>query len=171
MDTTRSPIIHWPRAKSSSVSSGASSGSTQASGEFFPFALIGIPHGNNAAFITAWCPDQDHNPLTKQANGRVALLAIIPPDVRDGDRDAGEHLGSIGKIESALTQGDVAFVLVEFNIHTINVVTFISFIKKKNIRYALDLTKILTRPTRTSLTLLQRLTGIEMDDLVEDRHA
>ncbi|ADW16400.1 prophage antirepressor [Desulfobulbus propionicus DSM 2032] len=37
-----------------------------------------------------------------------------------------------------------------------------------DIRYTLDLTKILTRPTRTSLTLLQRLTGIEMDDLVED---
>lgn len=37
-----------------------------------------------------------------------------------------------------------------------------------DIRYTLDLTKILTRPTKTSLTLLQRLTGIEMDDLVED---
>lgn len=37
-----------------------------------------------------------------------------------------------------------------------------------DIRYTLDLTKILTRPTKTSLSLLQRLTGIEMEDLIEE---
>jgi prophage antirepressor-like protein len=37
-----------------------------------------------------------------------------------------------------------------------------------DIRYTLDLTKIVLRPTEVGLTLLQRLTGVDVTDLVED---
>jgi len=36
-----------------------------------------------------------------------------------------------------------------------------------DIRYTLDLTKILLRPTRTTLSLLERLTGVDVSDLAE----
>lgn len=55
--TAFSPIAHTPRAKSSSVSSGASSGSIQVLGVFFFFAVIGVPHRNSAAGFAAWRPD------------------------------------------------------------------------------------------------------------------
>jgi hypothetical protein len=37
-----------------------------------------------------------------------------------------------------------------------------------DIRYSLDLTKIIMRPTQRGLELLQRVTGIDMEDLIED---
>jgi len=37
-----------------------------------------------------------------------------------------------------------------------------------DIRYTLDLTKIILRPSKTTLTLLQRLTGVDVEDLIEE---
>lgn len=37
-----------------------------------------------------------------------------------------------------------------------------------DIKYSLDLTKLMMKPNRTGMKILQRLTGVELEDLVED---
>jgi hypothetical protein len=61
----------------SSVSSGASSGSTQGSGELFSFSSIGVPHRNDAALSAALCPNKNHQSVLDEACGNHPLFSII----------------------------------------------------------------------------------------------
>ena len=57
LETILSPTLGVALVKKSSVNSGASSGSIQELDDFLFFAVIGIPHRNNAAGGAAWSPD------------------------------------------------------------------------------------------------------------------
>jgi hypothetical protein len=52
---------------------------------YFFFAVIGVPHRNNAAGFAAWRPDQNHRPKIKQTDGDVFCFAIISAEIFNGD--------------------------------------------------------------------------------------
>ncbi|GAB6194495.1 hypothetical protein JCM39068_42500 [Desulfocastanea catecholica] len=97
-------------------------------GVFFFFAVIGVPHRNNAAGFNAagfaaWRPDQNHHPKIKQTDGDVSRFAIIPADIFNGDGDRSKDFARSGKVKTRFLQRFVALVLVEFYFHRIIVVT------------------------------------------------
>jgi hypothetical protein len=69
-------------------------------GVFFFFAVIGVPHRNNAAGFAAWRPDQNHRPKIKQTDGDVSRFAIIPADIFNGDGDRSKDFARSGKVEA-----------------------------------------------------------------------
>src|SRR5450830_1869234 len=67
-ETGLSPIFQSPCSKKSSVSSGASSGSSQALAVFCDFTFICFPHADNSACQSTLRPDQYDKTLVKPAH-------------------------------------------------------------------------------------------------------
>jgi hypothetical protein len=64
-------------SKNAVPSEGASSGSFQIARKERFFSFIGFPHTNNAADITAWCPNQHNQPFIEPSNADKTFFLII----------------------------------------------------------------------------------------------
>src|SRR5207253_5616345 len=78
---TLPPIAISARSRKSSVSSGASSGSCQTRLVLFLFSVIALPHRDNVAIFTAWCPDNGDQPSPEQPKRDPPRFAIVEPVV------------------------------------------------------------------------------------------
>ena len=129
------PSCRLALSKNASSSSGASSGSTQVLFKSFNFAFISFPHRNNAARLTALCPDHNYKPGIQFAYGDVSDFSVVLPFIFCGKVKPSKNLIGSGEIDTALQQRFIPFVLIEFNFHLIIVVTLIA---KSNVDYLIS---------------------------------
>lgn len=113
-------------SKNASSSSGASSGSTQVLFKSFNFAFISFPHRDNAARLIALRPDHNNKPGIQFTYGDESDLTVVLPVILAGKVNSGENFIASGKINTAFQQCSLSLALVEFNFHTIIVVTLIN---------------------------------------------
>src|SRR3954464_4798867 len=110
-----SPWRNTARSSISSVSSGASSGSTQGlrldkSPELFCFFSMAIPHRDDVMGLTPLGPDHDHRRAVQPADRGLASLAIVRPLADHGRCVARKYLLCVGReIDAAFLQGDETF--------------------------------------------------------------
>lgn len=115
--TNLSPSYKLASATHCAVTSGASSVSTQGRADFFNFAFIGFPHGNNTASRTARSPDQHYDSSVKPPRSLKARFGMVFPDVLARQVLIREHLTGTGEIKPAFSQGFIALVCVEFDFY------------------------------------------------------
>src|SRR4051812_45863433 len=111
--TTLSPCISTPLAKSSSVSSGASSGSVQLLSVDRLFSVIGLPHRYHVPSVAPRRPDEHHHPTAQESDSDEAPLAVVVPRVLEHEDRSGKHLGSLVEVEPTPGEGPVPLGGVE----------------------------------------------------------
>src|SRR3954464_14483987 len=105
-----SPWRNTARSSISSVSSGASSGSTQGlrldePPELFCFFSMAIPHRDDVTGLTPLGPDHHHGVTVQPADSDLAYLAIAKPLADHGRCVARKYLVRISReIDPALLQ-------------------------------------------------------------------
>src|SRR5258708_10489400 len=118
-----SPWRNTARSSISSVSSGASSGSTQGlrldkSPELFCFFSMAIPHRDEVTGLTPLGPDHHHRVTVQPADSDLAHLAIAKPLADHGRCVARKYLFRIGReINPTFLQGDETLGWVEGDLH------------------------------------------------------
>lgn len=123
--TSRAPLNSSARLKKASVSSGASSGSTQTASVLGLFALIGFPHRDDTASLAARGPDHYNHPTYQQAHGDKADLSVFLSCVLGGEVVTGKDGSSVGKIHAPFGQGFVTLGRIEGYLHGFIVCTLI----------------------------------------------
>lgn len=103
-ETILSPIRQTPVSNNSSVSSGASSGSTQALADFFDFTSIRFPHADNSARRATRGPNNNDDLIVKSPESDVARLTVIPARIDHRHRYAVKNLTCSPKIEPPISQ-------------------------------------------------------------------
>ena len=99
--------------KNSAVNSGASSGSRQMAFVERFFSVICFPHADDAAHLVARCPNQHHQTGIQVANGDESFFLVFKSFIATSEINALKHLGGSRKIQSALAQCLIAFILVD----------------------------------------------------------
>ena len=79
----------------------------------FPF--IGFPHADNTMRGVARRPDENHHPPVKKPYGDEAILAVVLPVVRNGQRSAREYLVGASHVETSSLKYGLALHRVELN--------------------------------------------------------
>ncbi len=82
--------------------SGASSRSGEERPDFLRFALMTMPHADDASGCAARSPDEYDEPRIQPADCNVARLAIIPPVIFPGQVRSGKDLLGPAHIETPL---------------------------------------------------------------------
>jgi hypothetical protein len=93
------------------------------------FSVIGLPHRNNVPRISAWCPYDNHHSTMQVSYAARSRLAVVVPQIRDVDRQAGKHLARVSKIQASVPQSGLAFRGVEGDPHRYYVATKKPFCK------------------------------------------
>src|ERR1700722_4894505 len=88
---------------------------------FFP--VIGFPHRKYVPRVATRRPNHDHHPSAQQTHGDNPGLTIVPAFVGDIQGVAGEYLGGVGEIETAVPQRARPLRRIERDLHRIIVVT------------------------------------------------
>ena len=117
-ETTLSPILHSPRSKNSSVSSGASSGSIHSGLEAGNFSFIGIPHRNDTPAVTAYSPCKYNFLAMQNSKCNETLLSIVASQIWNCHSRPREHLRRILKVEATLLKGFGALCWVVGDLHS-----------------------------------------------------
>jgi len=89
------------------------------------FAVICVPHGNNAASVVSRSPDNHNHPIVQLSNRKEAFLAVVNTVIESGKVKACENLIGVSKIEPTLQQGFFPFYDIELDYHFLNVTTTI----------------------------------------------
>jgi hypothetical protein len=97
--------------------------------EFFRFALMTVPHADNASGLAAGRPDKIHQPRIQPTDSDVPRLAIVEAVVRAGQVGTREDFRRSAHIKAAIPQGVLALCGIAGDTHGITVATIKGSVK------------------------------------------